>query len=226
MRIEACPDAATAASRAAGLIRECMQQAIAARGVAAIAVSGGTTPAAMLDELAGSSVDWRRVHIFQVDERLVPDDDERRNVRLIRKAFAQADLPVANLHAVPAGSTDPRSAADRYASELRAIAGAPPVLDAVHLGLGDDGHTASLFPGDGAVGAGGDVALTGEHGGMRRVTLTLGTINRARSRVWLVTGARKREVVRLLLEAGSCLVANRVRTDDSVLVVDVLAGSP
>jgi 6-phosphogluconolactonase len=225
MKIEICADAAAAASRAAGLILESIAQAITARGVAAIAVSGGTTPTAMLGELAASSVDWHRVHVFQVDERLVPDDDERRNVRLVREAFAYADLPDANLHAVPAGSAAPQASADRYARELRAVAGTPPVLDVVHLGLGEDGHTASLFPGDRAVDDEGDVALSGEHGGMRRITLTLATINRARTRIWLVNGARKREVVGRMLEPGSHLVANRVQAGNSVLVLDVDASA-
>lgn len=223
MNLEVCADAAAAASRAAALMLECMEQAITARGVAAIAVSGGTTPAPMLAALAASRIDWRRVHVFQVDERLVPDDDERRNVRLVREAFGQGGLPLTNLHAVPAGSANPQTAAERYTRDLRAVCGKPPVLDAVHLGLGEDGHTASLFPGDSALDADGDVAVSGEHGSMRRITLTLGTINRARARIWLVTGAHKRDVVQHLLGPGSSLVANRVRTDDSVLVVDAQA---
>jgi 6-phosphogluconolactonase len=204
---------------------ECVEHAIAARGVAAIAVSGGTTPAAMLGELAASGADWRHVHVFQVDERLVPDDDERRNMRLVRAAFAQSGVPPANLHAVVAASAAPQAVADSYGRELRAIAGTPPVLDAVHLGLGADGHTASLFPGDRAVGAGGDVALSGDHGGMRRITLTLDTLNRARMRIWLVTGTRKREVVKRMLEPGSSLVANRLQAEHSVLVLDADASA-
>ena len=204
---------------------ECMDQAIAARGVAAIAVSGGATPVAMLRELAAAAADWRRVHVFQVDERLVPDGDERRNIRLVRAAFAQADVPGINLHAISAGSGTAEAVVDSYTRELRAIAGTPPVLDAVHLGLGEDGHTASLFPGDAAADAEGDVAPSGEHAGMRRITLTLGTLNRARARIWLVTGTRKRDVARRLLEPGSGLIANRVRTEDSVLVIDTDASA-
>ncbi len=220
MRVEVYPTAAAAAARAAALVKNCIESAIAGRGLAAIALSGGKTPAGMLGELASAPIDWSRVHVFQVDERLVGEHDARRNWRVIRAAFERSGLPASHLHAMPLDAASPESGAREYAGELRAVAGAPPVLDAVHLGLGEDGHTASLFPGDAAVDATVEVALSGVHEGMRRMTLTLETINRARARIWLVTGPAKRVIVKRLLEPGADLVASRVWSDASILVLD------
>ncbi len=224
MRIEICVNAAAAASRAAELMVDYMEVAIVERGLAAIALSGGKTPADMLGELATAGIDWSRVHIFQVDERLVAEDDERRNIRSVRTAFARAGK-LCQLHAMPVENASPEAAVETYAGELRAVTGEPPVLDAVHLGLGEDGHTASLFPGDPAVDSRGDIALSGVHGGLRRMTLSLEAINRARIRIWLVTGASKREIVARLLAPGANLIANRVRTDDSILLLDRAASA-
>jgi len=220
MQIEVCASAAAAASRAAELMAEHAANAVADRNVAAIALSGGTTPARMLVELAAARIDWRKVHVFQVDERLVAKDDDRRNMKTIRAAFARSGIPPDRLHAMPVDSGWPQLAMEEYERELCAIAGTPPVLDAVHVGLGDDGHTASLFPGDEAVDAASQIALSGVHGGVRRMTMTLAVINRARARVWLVAGASKRTIVKRLLAPGANLVANRVRADDSVLILD------
>lgn len=220
MRIEVCGDAAAAAARAAEFLAAQTDNAIARRGLATIALSGGKTPTTMLSKLALASIDWRHVHVFQVDERLVGSDDERRNMRSIQAAFGQSTVPAGQLHAMPTGLDSLADTAEAYARELCEIAGRPPVLDVVHLGLGKDGHTASLFPGEAAVDAEGEIALSGIHGGMRRMTLTLRVINLARMRLWLVTGASKRECVRRLLDPGSGLVANRVRRRASVLFLD------
>lgn len=226
MRAEVCESSSAAAVRAADLLARQIGNAIDQRGAAAIALSGGHTPAGMFRKLAAASVEWPLVHIFQVDERLVPADDDRRNMKAIRTTFLRSGIPADQLHAMPASGTGRASRVEEYAGELRAVAGTPPILDVVHLGLGEDGHTASLFPGDAAVDAEGDVALSEDHAGVRRMTLTLNAINRARMRIWLVTGAAKRSVVRRLLEPGSCLIAHRVRTEDSVLIVDGDAAIP
>jgi 6-phosphogluconolactonase len=228
MRVEVCESPAAAAARAARLIAEQMTAAIAERGFTTIALSGGATPAPMFAELASAAIDWRRVHVFQVDERLVADDDPRRNLHSIRMAMAGTRLPTSQLHAMPAGSASPETAAEAYARALCELAGVPPVLDAVHLGLGEDGHTASLFPGDAALDAVGEVAVSGVHAGVCRMTLTLAAINRARARIWLVTGAGKCAIVDRMLESGADLVANRIRSDGTMLILDrdAAAGLP
>jgi len=220
MRVEVYATPAAAAARAAALVKDCIESAIAGRGLAAIALSGGKTPVGMLSELASAPIDWPRVHVFQVDERLVGEHDTRRNWRVIRAAFERSGLPASHLHAMPLDAASPEAGAREYARELRAAVGTPSVLDAVHLGLGEDGHTASLFPGDAAVDAAGEIALSGIHDGMRRMTLTLETINRARARIWLVTGPAKRAIVKRLLEPGAGLIASRVRSAESILVLD------
>jgi 6-phosphogluconolactonase len=226
MQVEVCGSAAAAAARAAGLIVDALRLAIAERGVGTVALSGGHTPAPMFRELAGASLDWGRVHVFQVDERLVGETDERSNMRQIRSALGSC-LAAHQLHAMPVEDIGPAAATAAYARALGAIAGTPLVLDVVHLGLGEDGHTASLFPGDAALDANGDIAHAAPHGGVARMTLTLPALNRARRRIWLAVGEAKRDVVSRLLAGDSALVASRVRTEDSILVVDTLAaGAP
>jgi len=220
MRVEVCSTPQEAATRAAELIAECLREAIARSGNGTVALSGGRTPSTMLQELASAPLDWSRIHIFQVDERLVDDGDERSNMKTIRSAFERPSLAIEQMHHMQIHGDSPQAGADRYTSQIRLVAGNPPTFDVVHLGLGEDGHTASLFPGDSALDADGDVAVTGIHGGVRRMTLTLKVINRARSRVWLVTGNAKRNVVQGLLRRDLALIASRVDQDNSSLVID------
>ena len=222
MRAEICAGPGDAAMHAAVLIAGYIEDAILARGVASIALSGGTTPADMFVALAGAEVDWSRVHVFQVDERIVAADDPGRNWLFIRSAFARSGIPGSQLHAMGVDGDAPDVAMADYSRVLRAVAGSPPTLDVVHLGLGEDGHTASLFPGDPGLDADvdADVALTGVHKGLRRMTLTLGVLNRARARVFLVTGPAKRAIVARLLGPDDGLVAQRITGDGSVLVMD------
>lgn len=220
MRVEVCESPTAAAVCASALLADLIANAIEKRGVAAIALSGGKTPVKMFHELAGVSLEWLRVHIFQVDERVVAPDDARRNLRSVRTAFRKSGIPMSQIHAMPVDKASLDAGLEEYAAELRVVAGAPPIVDVIHLGLGEDGHTASLFPGDPAVDARGEVALSGVHGGVCRMTLTLGAINRARARLWLVTGRSKQSVVRGLRKPHSGLIANRVRTDDTLLILD------
>lgn len=223
MRIEICPTADAAGARAARLIAEGLDAAIAERGRGIVALSGGRTPARMLVALASAPIAWPQIHVFQVDERTVDEDDDRRNMKALRAAFERADIPPGNLHRMPVDAASPERGAARYAQDLGAAAGTPPTLDVVHLGLGADGHTASLFPGDTAVEARGAVALSGPYEGVRRMTLTLHVLNRARLRVWLVTGAPKREAVGRLLRGDPEWIASRIRRQASILVMDRIA---
>jgi 6-phosphogluconolactonase len=154
--------------------------ASAARGRFALAVSGGHTPWIMLRALASEDVPWVSVHVFQVDERVAPDGHPDRNLTHLRESLLQhAPLRPEQVHAMPVESSDLGAAALQYEQVLRDFAGSPPVLDLVHLGLGPDGHTASLVPGDPVLEVtGSDVALTGIYQGRHRMTLTYPVLNR------------------------------------------------
>ena len=170
---------------------------MAERGRCALAFSGGTTPWGAFRALAGEDVPWDRVHLFQVDERVAPSGDPDRNDFHLKEALIdRIAIPSANVHSMPVDEEDLDGGGRRYESILRKIAGTPPVLDLVQLGLGEDGHTASLFPGDAALQVvDSDVAVSGLHMGRRRMTLTFPAIDRARCILWLVTGAGKAEAL-------------------------------
>ena len=220
MRVEVCRTPQEAATRAAELIAERLRDAIARSDKGTVALSGGRTPSAMLRVLASAPLDWSRIHVFQVDERLVDDDDERSNMKTIRSALENSGVLIERVHHMGIIGDSFQAGVDQYSHEIRRVAGNPPAFDVVHLGLGEDGHTASLFPGDSALDADGEVAVTGTHRGVRRMTLTLKAINCARSRVWLVTGSAKRNVVNGLRRRDPALIASRVEPENSILVID------
>lgn len=194
----AAPDAAHAAQEAAGRFAKAIRDALRDRGQAAIALSGGTSPMPAYELLARESIDWSRVHLYWVDERAVPSDSPRSNVRAIREAFvAKAQIPPANVHAMDGGAADLEAAAAAYDAVLRdTIAsklGGLPALDLVVLGVGDDGHTASLFPGDKTVSITDRLvaAVPAAPGREARLTLTVPVLENARATVLLVLGAGK-----------------------------------
>ena len=228
MKIEVLADADAVARKGAAFLAAEARAAVAARGRFLVALSGGTTPGAMFRSLANEDVPWPSVHVFQVDERIAPAGDPDRNLTHLREdLLAQAPLPPANLHAMPVETADPEAAAADYARTLRSHAGSPPVLDLVHLGLGTDGHTASLVPGDAALEvADRDVALTGAYRGRRRMTLTYPVLNRALRVLWLVTGADKAAMLEKLRKGDRAIPAARVRQEDAVLLADRAAAGP
>lgn len=187
-----------------------------------MAVSGGQTPWAMLRALANEDVPWPSVHVFQIDERIAPAGDPDRNLtHLSESLLSRAPLPPGHLHAMPVEMSDPEAAATEYTTTLRSLAGAPPVLDLVHLGLGPDGHTASLVPNDPVLSvADRDVAVTGIYMGRRRMTLTYPVLNRARHLLWLVTGVEKVPMLERLRRADATIPAGRVRQDDALILAD------
>src|SRR5947207_1597347 len=193
MKVEVLSDADAVARRAAACVAAEARAAVAARGRFVVAVSGGQTPWLMLRSLANETVPWEGVHVFQVDERVAPAGDPDRNLTHLRESLlSHAPLRSEQIHAMPVESPDLEAAAKRYAAALQEIAGSPPGLDLVHLGLGPDGHTASLVPGDPVLNVtDSDVALTGVYQGRRRMTLTYPILNRARRILWLVTGKDK-----------------------------------
>jgi 6-phosphogluconolactonase len=223
--VETFPDAATVAQRAAARIADDARAAIAARGQFTLAVSGGHTPWQMLRALAALPVDWTRVHVFQVDERVAPDGDPDRNLTHIRESLlAHAPLPPQNVHAMPVTAPDLAAAAARYALELERVAGVPPVLDLVHLGLGPDGHTASLVPGDPVLAVTDvDVAVTGPYQDHPRMTLTYPVLDRARRILFVATGAEKVAMVRRLRAGDATIPAGRVDAARASLYIDAPA---
>jgi 6-phosphogluconolactonase len=167
------------------------------------------------------------VHLFQVDERLATAGDPERNLTHIRESLlAHAPLKPEQVHALPVEDDDYAAAAARYAQTLRKMAGSPPVLDLVHLGLGPDGHTASLVPHDPVLEVSdADVALTGIYQGRRRLTLTYPIINSSRRILWLVTGADKADMLARLWAGDPSIPAGRVRRDQALVFADKAAAT-
>jgi 6-phosphogluconolactonase len=216
-------DGVDAVARAGAATIACAARAVsAARGRFALAVSGGHTPWIMLRALASEDVPWASVHVFQVDERVAPEGDPDRNLTHLRESLLQrAPLRPEQIHAMPVESHDLEAAALEYAEVLRAMSGSPPVLDLVHLGLGPDGHTASLVPGDGVLSvADADVAVTGFYQGRQRMTLTYPVINRARRILWVVTGSEKAEALHRLSEGDTSIPAGRVSREQALVLAD------
>jgi 6-phosphogluconolactonase len=222
MNIEVLADADTVAGRAASIIAEVARAAVAARGRFALAVSGGHTPWQMLKALSHEEVPWGGVFVFQVDERIAPPGDPDRNLTHLRESLLEnAPLNPEQIFAMPVEDPDLTAGADRYAATLASIAGAPPVLDLVHLGLGPDGHTASLVPGDPVLQvADRDVALTGLYQGRRRMTLTYPLINRARRILWVVTGKEKVKSLGQLRNADTLIPGSHIRRDNATVLAD------
>jgi 6-phosphogluconolactonase len=225
MRIEVLTDADAVARKAASLIAAEARKSVAASGRFVMAVSGGHTPWVMLRALSGEDVPWANVHIFQVDERVAPEGHADRNLTHLRASLLEhAPLPAGQIYAMPVGMPDLQAAAAKYAAELQRIAGTPPVLDLVHLGLGPDGHTASLVPGDPVLDVTDrDVAVTGLYQGRNRLTLTYPVINRARLILWLVTGSEKVPMYERLKAADPSIPAGRVLQNNAVLLADSAA---
>jgi len=222
MQVEILPDADAVAARAAQVIAAAARAAVAARGRFALAVSGGHTPWVMLRRLAAEDVPWPGVEVFQVDERIAPDGDAERNLTHLRESLRAAPLSAAQVHAMPVDDADAALAARRYAAQLRDVCGSPPVLDLVHLGLGPDGHTASLVPGDAVLSVYAvDVAPTaGKYQNRRRLTFTYPILDRARQILWVVTGAEKVDALRRLRAADASIPGGRVRQARALVLAD------
>jgi 6-phosphogluconolactonase len=227
VKFEVCDDADAVAEAAAAFIAAEARSAVAARGLFAVAVSGGHTPWIMLRALAQQDVPWGNVHVVQVDERVTPQGDPDRNFTHLRESLlGHAPLPPGQVHAMPVEMPDLETATSRYAATLRELAGSPAVLDLVHLGLGPDGHTASLVPGDPVLSViDADVALAGPYQGRRRMTLTYPVIDRARRILWVVTGAEKAAMLTRLRARDRSIPAGRVRQDNAAAFVDRAAAA-
>lgn len=204
--IKIYPDAEAVAEALADLFIDVGQTALADRGVFRAALSGGNTPRRAYELLAEEprslALPWKDVFIYFGDERCVPPDDEQSNYRMASKAFlSRVPIPPHNVHRIR-GEADPGAAANNYASIIRSDLADPPRLDLVLLGLGPDGHTASLFPGSPP-----DLhdsvlvrAVFAESQGMWRVTMTPKLINLGRTVVFAVEGVEKADVLAQVLQ--------------------------
>ena len=222
MKIEIFADADSVAREAASLIAVAARAAVAERGRFIMAVSGGHTPWVMLRNVTREEVPWDKVHLAQVDERVAPPGHPDRNLTHLQESLLEhAPLPLDQIYAMPVESVDLESAAKQYAATLAKIAGSPPVLDLVHLGLGPDGHTASLVPGDAVLEVNdADVAVTGIYQGRRRMTLTYPIVNRARRVLWLVTGSEKVGMLARLREGDPSIPAGRINQERALVLAD------
>ena len=214
--IEVLPGEDAVARRAADIVAASAREAIEARGRFTFAVSGGRTPWAMFRDLADEDVPWGKVGIWQVDERIAPDGDADRNLTsLLPMIPSEADL-----RPMPVTEADLEAAAARYAGSL------PNVFDLVHLGMGDDGHTASLVPDDPVLDVTDrDVAVTGEYRGLRRMTMTYRVLDRSRRVLWLIDGDDKTPMVPRLMAGDRSIPAGRVATAEQLVVVDAAAAA-
>jgi len=227
MKTHIFPDADAVAKGAATIIAEEARKAVAARGRFVMAVSGGKTPWQMLRDLAHEEVPWASVHIVQVDERIAPAGDPDRNLTHLRESLlSHAPIPPEQIHAMPVEAADPERACLDYTGVLNSLCGVPPVLDLIHLGLGPDGHTASLIPGDSVCQVlDREVALTGVYQNRRRMTLTYPFINRARAILWVVTGGEKAPMVPRLLASDPSIPAGPIAQQNATLLLDAPAAA-
>jgi 6-phosphogluconolactonase len=222
LSVEVLETTAAVANRAAQAIAAFARGAIEARGRFLFAVSGGHTPWVMLRALAAAQIPWPAVRVFQVDERVAAAGHADRNLTHLKDSLLEhAPLLPGQILAMPVEADDLDHATAEYAQTLRQECGSPAVLDLVHLGLGPDGHTASLVPGDEVLNVcDKDVAVTGPYQGRRRMTLTYPAINRARQVLWVVTGAEKAQMLPRLLRCDAGIPAGRVRCRESLVLAD------
>jgi 6-phosphogluconolactonase len=227
MKIQVLADDDAVARAGAQIIAEAARSAVATRGRCSLALSGGRTPWLMLRALADHEVPWQQVEIFQVDERVSPAGSPDRNLTRLRESLvASARLPPDSLHPMPVEASDLTTAAASYARTLEAVAGAPPVLDLVHLGLGPDGHTASLVPDDPVLEiTAAWVAITQSYQQHRRMTLTYPVLNRARAILFVITGAEKADALARLSRHDVSIPAGRVESAAMLVIADRAAAS-
>lgn len=204
--VEILPDKAALTLRALELILAQAQTAIAERGRFTIALSGGSTPKPIYEKLAEQDLSWDKIHVFWGDERYVPVDHPDSNEGMTRKAWLNhVPIPASNVHPMPTGSGDPAIDSANYEAELQAFfqtaPGEFPVFDLMLQGMGDDGHTASLFPHTEALTVRDRLVTVGNKDGQPRITVTVPLINHAHLVVFLVSGANKQTALRHVFAA-------------------------
>ena len=222
MNIDTHPNAVQVAQNAANYLEQKIKETIKEKGSFSMAVSGGKTPWEMLKLLANASLPWTRVNIFQVDEREAPDGHADRNLtQLFKTLEGSGIITKVNIFPMMVTAENLSQACEDYAENIRTITG-DGVLDLVHLGLGADGHTASLIPGDQVCEiVDKDVAMTfGPYQGRNRMTLTYPLINRAKEILWVITGDEKKDMVQRLIAKDPSIPAGKVNQEHAILITD------
>lgn len=229
MNVEVLADSEALAERAVEVVVQVGSRAIDERGMFVWAVSGGSTPRRMLELLSERrDLDWSRTHLCQVDERLARDGDPDRNATMLTEALLTPGFLAHNQPAgiwwMPVTDDDPEAAAEAYAELLDALSGHPLVFDLIQLGMGSDGHTASLVPDDPILSVEDkDVALTAEYNGRRRMSLTWPVLDRAKELLWVIGGSSKQEAVRLFLDNDPSIPATLPTQARATVLLDLEA---
>jgi 6-phosphogluconolactonase len=204
------------AARAADVTAAELTQALRLRPRATLAVSGGRSPKSYFVELSKRNVAWDRITILQVDEREVPEGSPERNLTDQIKSFGDLD---AHWLPLPVSAADDPRALKAFVEDLRSDAGNPPVIDVIHLGLGADGHTASLVPGDPVLEERRHViARTALYNGTHRLTLTEPVLSRAGLILWLVAGEDKADATQKLLAGDPSIPGSLVKAEHQILL--------
>ncbi len=226
MQVDVVPDHRLGVHCAA-YVAAALRAGVAARGRATVAFSGGSAAPPLLNALAEQEVPWSSVHVLQVDERVAPHGHADRNATVLRDGLIdRVAIPADHVHEMPVTDTSLERAADRYAHTVERLAGRPPTLDVVHLGIGHDGHTASLVPGSDLLHrAVGSVAAASPYHGRRRMTLTIPVLSAARHVLWVVSGASKAPIVRRFIDSDPALPAVQVDRSRAVLLLDSTAAA-
>lgn len=229
MNVEVLADGEALARRAVDVLVEASIRAIEERGVFVWAVSGGSTPRRMLELLSErTDLDWSSTHLFQVDERIAPDGSDDRNASmldtaLLTESFLERNTP-AGIHLMPVTANDVRAACAEYAERMDTHAGSPVVFDLVQLGMGSDGHTASLIPDDPILGIDDvDVATTGEYQGRLRMSFTWPVLDRAKQLLWVIGGESKQAAVRQFLDNDPAIPATLPTQARATVLLDEAA---
>lgn len=226
MKIHIEADATLLALEAAAFIARQAHRSIESRQRFSLALSGGKGPHRMFEALAREDIPWEFVHLFQVDERATSADSPERNFRAIRALLVdRIPIPDDQVHPMPVEQTDLQVAAEQYSAILHDTLGLDATIDLVHLGLGDDGHTASLLPGDATLESTEDVVVSRKYEGFRRVSLTFPMLSSARQRLWLVSGAAKSEMLKAAVDGDPSIPAGRVNREDTIFFVDKAAAA-